>query len=305
MKKIYLLAVTAICFAFTANAQWSSDGWEFFDLGDAAGQVPEVVLWPAAGVTSSQVTDTQAFEGDKSVVTRPQAGGNVDDILVNVGNKSTGQWTAEWMMYVPAGATGFWNIQNDETFMATSEAQWNGQFFVGATASGGNAGEITWDQDSQSVPYPEDQWFKVSHQIDMDAGTHTCVIDGNVLLDAVPYNETQGAPADMIGAINYFAIDGNNEYYVDNFEFFEGFLNTSEFDETTVSVYPNPVQDILNISTQTNVESVVVYDVLGKVVLNVQPDAISPSVNVSALSSGAYMVQITTERGTKTVKVVK
>ena len=139
----------------------------------------------------------------------------------------------------------------------------------------------------------------------MDAGTHTCVIDGNVLLDAVPYNETQGAPADMIGAINYFAIDGNNEYYVDNFEFFEGFLNTSEFDETTVSVYPNPVQDILNISTQTNVESVVVYDVLGKVVLNVQPDAISPSVNVSALSSGAYMVQITTERGTKTVKVVK
>jgi hypothetical protein len=93
--------------------------------------------------------------------------------------------------------------------------------------------------------------------------------------------------------------------YVDDAYYVQGALGTNDFEEASVTVYPNPVKDILNISTTTLVDSVVVYDVLGKVVLQAQPDAVSPSIDMSALSSGAYMVQVTTERGAKTVKVVK
>lgn len=306
MKKIYFIVILAFGLVASTNAQVDFD-FDSFSVGDVVGQAPEIVLWPAAGVTSSQVTTAQAFSGSNSVVTRPQSGGNVDDILINLGNKSSGVWSVQFMMYVPTGATGFWNIQNDENFTSTAEAQWNGQFFVGETTNGGNPGVITWDQDNQAVPYLENTWFQVSHILDFDNGTHTVDIDGSILLDAVPYNDTDGNPAGFLGAINYFAIDANNEYYIDDFRLTSGNVLSieDEFDSNNFSVYPNPVQDVLNIKSAAVVNEVVVYDILGKVVLQSRPDAISPSINMSGLNAGAYMVKVTIDGVSKTTKVIK
>ncbi len=288
------------------QAQYEFD-FENFAFGDAAGQEPEVILWPDPSVTSSQIVDEESFSGDKSMVTRENGSGLIDDVLMKLGNQTSGVWSISWMMYVPAGKTGFWNIQNADDFTSTNDAQWNGQFFVGATASGGFLGVITFDQDATvSVPYPEDEWFKITHVVDMNNGTHTLDIDGNLLLDEEPYLNIDLLPADQLGAINFYAIDGNNSYYVNDFMFSEGnVLSTNSFDTTTFRVYPNPIRDILNIQTASSVESVVVYDVLGKVVLQAHPDVISPRINMSNLSSGAYMVQVTIDGASKTVKVVK
>lgn len=306
MKKVYLTLLTVLTMVFTMNAQYEFD-FEFFALGDAAGQEPEVILWPDPTVTSSQITEDEAFSGTKSMVTREQGGGIIDDVLMKLGNQTTGVWSVSWMMYVPTGKTGFWNIQNADDFTSTADAQWNGQFFVGATASGGNVGEITFDQDpGVSVPYPSDQWFNVTHVVDMDNGTHTLSIDGNLLLDEIQYLDTDGIPASQLGAINYFAIDGNNRYYVDDFTFQSGnVLSNNDFSVENFRIYPNPVRDVLNIQTAATVDAVVVYDVLGKVVLQAQPDAVSPTIDMGNLSSGAYMVQVTIGDATKTVKVVK
>jgi len=310
MKKIYLTIFCALGLAFSANAQLDFD-FEDFSLGDVINQVPEIVLWPAAGITSSQVTTAQAFSGSQSVVTRPQAGALIDDILINLGNKNSGVWSIEWMMYVPAGATGFWNMQDDENFTSTETAQWNGQFFIGATQTG-TAGFITWDQGTETVPYPEDQWFSITHVFDLDNSTQTLSIDGNLLLDGAPY-ETIIEPqlgitelVDRIGAVNYFAIDALNEYYVDDFRLVEGdLLSTNDFSLENFRVYPNPVQDRLNIESSSAVSEIAVYNVLGKEVLHSSPDRISPSIDMSALSSGAYLVRVSINGASKTIKVLK
>ena len=305
MKKIYLTIFCALGLAFSANAQVDFD-FDNFSQGDVVGQAPEIVLWPASGITSSQVTTDQAFSGSQSVVTRPQAGSIIDDILINLGNKESGIWSVEFMTYVPAGATGFWNIQDDENFGSTAEAQWNGQFFIGATASGGSAGLVSWDQGTEVAAYPEDQWFSIIHVFDLDNGTHTLSIDGNLMLDAVAYNDTDGFPVDRIGAINYFAIDANNEYYVDDFRLVEGdLLSTNDFSLENFRVYPNPVQDRLNIESSSAVSEIAVYNVLGKEVLHSSPNRISPSIDMSALSSGAYLVKVSINGASKTIKVLK
>lgn len=305
MKKIYLLFLGLII-SFSASAQLDFD-FEIFVPGDVVGQVPEIVLWPAAGVTSSQVTTEQAFSGSQSVVTRENDGTIIDDILINCGNVTSGVYSISWKMYVPAGKTGFWNIQDDETFTSTAEAQWNGQFFIGATASGGTAGQVTFDQDPNvGVPYPEDTWFDVIHVVDLDAGTHTLSIDGTLLLDAFPYADTSGNPADRVGAINYYAIDGDNRYYVDDFKLEAGdILSTNDLEGNNFAVYPNPVQDVMNIRSNEVVDNVQVYDVLGKLVMEVAPNAVSPTVNMSELTSGAYFVRVSINGSAKTVKVIK
>ncbi|HZW78547.1 MAG TPA: T9SS type A sorting domain-containing protein [Flavobacteriaceae bacterium] len=71
-----------------------------------------------------------------------------------------------------------------------------------------------------------------------------------------------------------------------------------------VSVYPNPTSDVLNIHTPSNitVESVTLYDVLGK---SVNVNFANGIVNTSSLSRGVYLLQINTNEGTLTQKIVK
>jgi len=71
-----------------------------------------------------------------------------------------------------------------------------------------------------------------------------------------------------------------------------------------VSLFPNPATDIVNIQLPNTVEmkSIAVYDVLGKVVVN---SATNNQINVSQLNHGVYMVNIETNQGTVTKKIIK
>ncbi len=78
-----------------------------------------------------------------------------------------------------------------------------------------------------------------------------------------------------------------------------------DFNSEVFSIYPNPVQNVLNIKSATNIDSVVVYDILGKIVLQENPAKVSPSIDMSSLTSGAYLVKVTIGNASKTVKVLK
>lgn len=83
---------------------------------------------------------------------------------------------------------------------------------------------------------------------------------------------------------------------VDNFEFNNNF-----------NLYPNPVHDVLNITTKETIKisSINIYNTLGQLVLvipNVQETKI---VDVSSLSSGNYFIKIHSDKGTSNTKFVK
>src|SRR5699024_9841673 len=101
---------------------------------------------------------------------------------------------------------------------------------IGATASGGTAGLMSYDfAPSVQVPYPTDTWFTLTHVIDLDNSMLTIYLDGNQVL-----NETYGAspitPSTKLGAIDFYSIDANNEMYVDNVLFSQGdTMGTADF----------------------------------------------------------------------------
>ncbi|GEQ85690.1 hypothetical protein ULMS_11980 [Patiriisocius marinistellae] len=70
-----------------------------------------------------------------------------------------------------------------------------------------------------------------------------------------------------------------------------------------ISVFPNPASDILNIKVPANVEinSVALYDILGK---RASATISNGQINVAGLTSGVYMLNITTTAGTLTEKVI-
>jgi hypothetical protein len=73
------------------------------------------------------------------------------------------------------------------------------------------------------------------------------------------------------------------------------------------SIYPNPVNDVLNLSKRTSieVESISVYDILGQLVIAV-PDAENVSaLNISTLRTGNYLLKIKSDKGTSSTKFIK
>jgi len=74
---------------------------------------------------------------------------------------------------------------------------------------------------------------------------------------------------------------------------------------TKLSYYPNPVKDILTLSTSDKIESVLIYNVAGQK-MNVSPKAAEGKIDMTRLASGIYIVNITLANGQKeTFKIVK
>jgi hypothetical protein len=82
-------------------------------------------------------------------------------------------------------------------------------------------------------------------------------------------------------------------------------LSIGGFDNANFNYYPNPVTDILTLSYSNVISDVVVYNLLGQQVLTAKPNATQTQMDVSGLTAGTYIVKVTSDEVTKTVKVVK
>jgi hypothetical protein len=71
------------------------------------------------------------------------------------------------------------------------------------------------------------------------------------------------------------------------------------------SMYPNPASSSLNISATSMIKNVVIYNVLGKQVMNLSINKNSESINVSNLASCIYLIKYTTESAVGSAKFIK
>lgn len=78
-------------------------------------------------------------------------------------------------------------------------------------------------------------------------------------------------------------------------------LSTNQIDKSKASVYPNPVQNQLNVESQEIINNIEIFDLLGKQILVSE----EKSIDVSGLQSGIYLLKITTNNGILTQKIIK
>jgi len=84
------------------------------------------------------------------------------------------------------------------------------------------------------------------------------------------------------------------------------YVNYSEV--ISLQLYPNPVNSMfsLNTSNSIQVETVILYDIQGKQLLNFSDNSISSnSFNIENIPSGIYIVKIKTGQSTISKKVIK
>lgn len=69
--------------------------------------------------------------------------------------------------------------------------------------------------------------------------------------------------------------------------------------------YPNPVQDMLNLSAKETINQVDIFNTLGQRVISVQPSNVTSAIDMSTLPNGTYIAKIVIGNVEGSIKVVK
>lgn len=98
-----------------------------------------------------------------------------------------------------------------------------------------------------------------------------------------------------------------NVLYTDNIYFHKNTVLSNRDDALFESkIYPNPSSDTWTISTPNNmINSVEVFNVLGKKVISQNFNSDEASISVQSLASGIYLARLTTNAGVKTMKLIR
>ncbi|WP_449386693.1 DUF7619 domain-containing protein [Chryseobacterium lineare] len=74
-------------------------------------------------------------------------------------------------------------------------------------------------------------------------------------------------------------------------------------ENNTVSIYPNPVKDVLNIQSKNEIVKAEIYDAAGRILISASVKG--NSINVSELPKGNYIIKLFTKDKTFTQKIIK
>ena len=107
---------------------------------------------------------------------------------------------------------------------------------------------------------------------------------------ALTYNATAAVQQATFAVIK---INGNNP------------LTSSSFNKINLSVFPNPANDKLNISSDFAISNVQVSNLLGQIVLDKKINPNEDSLDISNLAVGLYNIKVESAEGTKNLKFLK
>ncbi len=107
--------------------------------------------------------------------------------------------------------------------------------------------------------------------------------------------------------VRHYDCTDQNQLLVDHFEVsYSESLSTEDNALNLVSVYPNPVKDIINIDTNLKIDNVSIFNQLGQNVMQLKRgDIINNEINLSTLSNGLYFMNISAEDKLQSIKIIK
>ena len=129
-----------------------------------------------------------------------------------------------------------------------------------------------------------------SHEVKLEDFTGIEFFNGNLNQLKITRDESEGAPN-----VSYLFL--TNIYF-----FTDQTLTTVDRNLGALKVFPNPTQNQWTMQAEKNIESVRVFDVLGKEVMHVTPFSNAVNIDATKLRDGVYFARI---NDVKTVRIIK
>ena len=299
MKKLLLFSgILFAFFAMQAQTILIQDNFDSYTVGDKLGVVNTAfTTWSVAPGTAEDgtISNEQAASPLNSLKVAP---GN--DIMLPLGNLTTGVYVIEFDYYVPStGAGAYFNVLH---LFAGNDSKWALECYFRNDGTGylmagtALAGDL-------AITYPSNQFFHVYLRINL-TGDEVMLKINDVTIHTWPFHYEANAldGLNQLGAVNFYAgspttgVEGT--YYVDNFKFR---MDDAAVNENTNSftIHPNPATSVLNISG-ADIIQVEMFNLVGQKVYTGNES----SINVESFVSGTYFVKVITQTGTFTKKAI-
>ena len=138
-------------------------------------------------------------------------------------------------------------------------------------------------------------------------GTYTVIVDPSSAFTYLWYNITTSTQEDLSACDSSNRDHAAGDSEADSFGVCPASADVKDNNIVNVSVYPNPSNSDWNFRTpNTVINSVEVFNLLGKRVASQRSNNNTEiSISTQGLTSGIYIARITTEEGTKSVKLIK
>tara|TARA_Y100000385_G_scaffold4467_1_gene4893 strand:- start:20 stop:1030 length:1011 start_codon:yes stop_codon:yes gene_type:complete len=181
--------------------------------------------WGCGGTCAILSSSVYARSGELSGLI---PGNQTTDPVLDLGNKIFGQWGLEFWIYIPANKGGYMNLQGS---VPISSGEWIvGNIFFNQDGTNPGGGSID-DSAIGAVDftYPEGQWFPVVMNFDISQGIGAATwqfnINGvDVLPAGTPFTNADGTSPTSLGGINFYSLSTDNELYIDDLCYGEGFI---------------------------------------------------------------------------------
>ncbi|MCK7590832.1 T9SS type A sorting domain-containing protein [Subsaxibacter sp. CAU 1640] len=83
-------------------------------------------------------------------------------------------------------------------------------------------------------------------------------------------------------------------------------LSTNEFESADAfAYYPNPVKNEMTVKSQSNIQNISVFNMLGQEVLRTTPNTLETVINMNQLQTGAYFVKVSINDLIETIRIIK
>lgn len=246
---------------------------------------------------SSHWTTLSGTEGgdEDGIVTTDQANSAPNSMLINsseaqnvlllLGNRQFGHNFIEMDFYVPSGATGYYNIQQEET--ASEGSNLNVYF----NKDGATPGEGSFDEFDVTFIYPEDEWFHIAMDFNLTANYIYFTVNGVVVLDYLGFGGD-------LGALNFLAHNNQNKMYIDNVVYWDIINGITELSSLSdFKLFPNPSDGHFTITSEklTGTFNLDMIDIAGRVVYSEQIELSKneeKTINTSDLNTGVYILRM-------------
>jgi len=291
MKNQYVLVVL---FTLVVNILYSQieDDFEDYTVGE-----PVNADWwldncggtgPGCELMSS---DTYAHWGNKSGYI---PGDGTTDVVADHGNKIFSLWYAQYFLYIPEGKEARIRIW-DRVPVAFGNPVMGDIYFNPQNTTPGEGFIDNIPGGPYTFSFEHSTWFYIYIKVDIFSGISlaTCEIRINsttVVPDGTPFTDAIGTIPQSYGGLEFESVSNLNEVYIDDVYFGEdqeGCYGINESDFLTISIFPNPVSNILIIKAKEVTEQVKIYDVVGQLLLSKNN---SNEIDVSNLPSGIYLL---------------
>lgn len=259
---------------------WSGEGLKGSTKIRVLPNNPSTSSYCGVSATTTEPITSVTFS-DISNASDPNASSSYENFLSKTGNVERGK---TYKISVKGNTNGSWKVSTFTAFI-----DWN------------QNGTLDNENEIYRIGFVKGSTGMDTQVAELDIKVPDNAVEGNTRLRLLKVNSPSTfAMFWPTGACGNYTTGQVEDYTLNVKEA----LATGETSFNKVQFYPNPVKDILNISSTKKVNSISIYNVAGQLVKTAR-NTNTNTVDMSQLSAGAYVVKTDVEGKTETSKVIK